>query len=188
MRQTTKNLAPDQGGRERGKTDGGIESVAAAEPARRDGTPQHRQAQYERLCRAVGTGHAPNINGDAHVRYVLMILRQRPLELRRPDHPAADGADDRLHPDPPHELPLPSAAAPRRPPQPVTWLLALAVMVAVPVLLAAFAVDMARYFHGPMRGYSGGSCTMGRRRNTQRPAPGTERISFGCETQPTTSP
>ena len=81
MRHTIKDLAPDQGGRERGKTDARVESVAAAKPARRDGTPQHRQAQYERLCRAVGTGHAPNINGDAHVRLVLMILRQRPLEL-----------------------------------------------------------------------------------------------------------
>ena len=28
----------------------------------------------------------------------------------------------------------------------MTWLLALAVMIAVPVLLAAFAIDMARYF------------------------------------------
>ena len=28
----------------------------------------------------------------------------------------------------------------------MTWLLAAAVMIAVPVLLAAFAIDMARYF------------------------------------------
>ena len=79
VRRDTKTMAPDQGGRERGETDHSVESVAAAEPARRDGKPSCQRAQYERLCRAVGVDNA--ISGEAHVRYVQLLLRQRSLEL-----------------------------------------------------------------------------------------------------------
>ena len=54
----------------------GVDSTAAAGPSTDNPTDARtrKQQRYERLCKAIGTGHATNV--EAHIRYVMFILRR----------------------------------------------------------------------------------------------------------------
>ena len=60
-----------------GSEPNGVDSTAAAGPSTNNPTDaRHRtQQRYERLCRAVGTGHAVDV--EAHVRMVMRRLAER---------------------------------------------------------------------------------------------------------------